>query len=219
MKIDHIAFAAQSLDQAKAYASQLLGVELPAGGKHPLMGTHNLVTRIAPGVFLEFIAIDPDAPPPNRTRWFALDRLMQEGKLEDAPRLFGWVASLPDLARNTAIRSPQHELLEVSRGDLRWHFFHRKDGEAEAGGCVPAMIDWAGGQSPADKMQDVGIRLNRFQLAHPEMAAIRAKFDGLGWDASAPENRHVEFVDAARPALTLVLDTPNGQVQIEGGGL
>ena len=219
MKLDHIAFAAQSLDQAHAYASRLFGVALPVGGKHPLMGTHNLVTRIAPGVFLEFIAIDPEAPPPNRTRWFALDRLRQEGKLEEAPRLCGWVASLPDLARNNAIKSPQHELLEVSRGDLRWHFFHRKDGEAEAGGCVPAMIDWAGGQSPADKMQDVGIRLNRFQLAHPEMAVIRAKFDGLGWDASAPENRHVEFVDAARPALTLVLDTPNGQVQIEGGGL
>jgi len=218
LKIDHIAFTAQSLDQANAYAARLFGVKLPAGGKHPLMGTHNMVTRIAPGIFLEFIAIDPEAPPPNRTRWFALDRLMQERKLEEAPRLCGWVASLPGLAHN-AIESPRHELLEVSRGDLRWHFFHRKDGEADAGGCLPAMIDWAGGQSPVDKMQDVGIRLNQFQLAHPEMAAIRAKLDGLGWDASAPENRYVEFADAARPALTLVLDTPNGRVQVEGGGL
>jgi len=218
LKLDHIAFAAQSLDQANAYAARLFGVKLPAGGKHPLMGTHNMVTRIAPGIFLEFIAIDPEAPPPNRTRWFALDRLMQERKLEEAPRLCGWVASLPGLAHN-AIESPRHELLEVSRGDLRWHFFHRKDGEADAGGCLPAMIDWAGGQSPVDKMQDVGIRLNQFQLAHPEMAAIRAKLDGLGWDASAPENRYVEFADAARPALTLVLDTPNGRVQVEGGGL
>ena len=217
MKIDHIAFAAQSLDQAHAYALQRFGVKLPAGGKHPLMGTHNLVTRIAPGIFLEFIAIDPEAPAPNRTRWFALDRLMQEGKLEDAPRLFGWVASLPGLASN-AIDSSQHELLEVSRGDLRWHFFHRKDGEADAGGCLPARIDWAGGNSPVDNMQDVGLHLNQFQLAHPEMAAIRAKLDGLGWDAACPENRHVAFADAARPALTLVLDTPNGRVQIEGGG-
>lgn len=218
MKLDHIAFAAQSLDQANAYAARLFGVKLPAGGKHPLMGTHNMVTRIAPGIFLEFIAIDPEAPPPNRTRWFALDRLMQERKLEEAPRLCGWVASLPGLAHN-AIESPRHELLEVSRGDLRWHFFHRKDGEADAGGCLPAMIDWAGGQSPVGKMQDAGIRLNQFQLAHPEMAAIRAKLDGLGWDAAAPENRYVEFADAARPALTLVLDTPNGRVQVEGGGL
>jgi len=218
LKLDHIAFAAQSLDQANAYAARLFGVKLPAGGKHPLMGTHNMVTRIAPGIFLEFIAIDPEAPPPNRTRWFALDRLMQERKLEEAPRLCGWVASLPGLAHN-AIESPRHELLEVSRGDLRWHFFHRKDGEADAGGCLPAMIDWAGGQSPVGKMQDAGIRLNQFQLAHPEMAAIRAKLDGLGWDAAAPENRYVEFADAARPALTLVLDTPNGRVQVEGGGL
>lgn len=218
MKIDHIAFAAQSLDQAKAYALQLFGVALPAGGKHPLMGTHNLLTRIAPGVFLEFIAIDPAAPSPNRARWFALDRLMREGKLEGAPRLFGWVASLPGLARN-AIDPPQHELLEVSRGDLRWHFFHRADGEPEAGGCLPALIDWASGKSPADRMQDVGLRLNRFQLAHPEMAAIRTRLHGLGWAAASPENRYVEFTDAAVPALTLVLDTPNGQVQIEGGGL
>ncbi|MGN8060236.1 VOC family protein [Ralstonia sp. 22111] len=218
MKLDHIAFVAQSLEQAQAYASQLFGVELPAGGKHPLMGTHNLVTRIAPGVFLEFIAIDPEAPPPNRTRWFALDRLMREGTLEEVPRLFGWVASVPDLARN-ASESPQHALLEVTRGDLRWHFFHRKDGEAEAGGCWPALIDWAGGQSPVDRMQDVGLRLHQFQLAHPEVTAIREKLHQLGWDAAGAENRSVALTDAARPGLTLVLDTPNGRVQIEGGGL
>lgn len=220
MKLDHIAVVAQSLDQAQDYALRLFGVKLPAGGRHPLMGTHNLVTRIAPGVFLEFIAIDPEAPPPNRTRWFALDRLTQEGKLKDAPWLFGWLASLPGLARKAMeIGSPQHELLEVSRGDLRWHFFHRKDGEAEAGGCLPAMIDWASGASPVHKMQDVGIHLNQFQLAHPEMAAIRERLYRQDWDASCQENRYVEFTDAAKPALTLVLDTPNGQVQIEGGGL
>ena len=218
MKLDHIAFVAQSLEQARAYALKRFGVELPAGGKHPLMGTHNLVTRIAPGVFLEFIAIDPEAPPPNRARWFALDRLMREGALEEAPRLFGWVASVPDLARN-ASESPQHELLEVTRGDLRWHFFHRKDGEAEAGGCWPALIDWAGGQSPGDRMQDVGLRLHQFQLAHPEVTALREKLHQLGWDAAGAENRSVELADAARPGLTLVLDTPNGRVQIEGGGL
>ena len=218
LKLDHIAFVAQSLEQAQAYAAQRFGVELPAGGKHPLMGTHNLVTRIAPGVFLEFIAIDPEAAAPNRTRWFALDRLTREGTLEEAPRLFGWVASVPDLARNVS-ESPQHELLEVTRGDLRWHFFQRSDGEAEAGGCWPALIDWAGGQSPVGRMQEVGLRLNQFQLAHPEMPGIRAKLQGLGWDASEPENRYVELSEAARPALTLVLDTPNGLVQIEGGGL
>lgn len=218
MKLDHIAFVAQSLEQAQAYAAQRFGVTLPAGGKHPLMGTHNLVTRIAPGVFLEFIAIDPEAAPPNRTRWFALDRLMRGGTLEEAPRLFGWVARVPDLARN-ASESPQHALLEVTRGDLRWHFFHRKDGEAEAGGCWPALIDWAGGHSPVDRMQDVGLRLHQFQLAHPEMAAICEKFHQLGWDAAAAENRSVALTDAARPGLTLVLDTPNGRVQIEGGGL
>ncbi|MGN5352154.1 VOC family protein [Ralstonia sp. L16] len=218
MKLDHFAFVAQSLEQAQAYAAQRFGVTLPAGGKHPSMGTHNLVTRIAPGVFLEFIAIDPEAAPPNRARWFALDRLMREGALEEAPQLFGWVASVPDLARN-ASESPQHALLEVTRGDLRWHFFHRKDGEAEAGGCWPALIDWAGGQSPVDRMQDVGLRLHQFQLAHPEMAAIREKFHQLGWDAAGAENRSVELTDAARPGLTLVLDTPNGRVEIEGGGL
>lgn len=218
LKLDHIAFVAQSLEQAQAYALQRFGVSLPAGGKHPLMGTHNLVTRIAPGVFLEFIAIDPEAAPPNRARWFALDRLMREGTLEEAPRLFGWVASVPDLGRNVS-ESLQHELLEVTRGDLRWHFFHRRDGEAELDGCLPALIDWAGGQSPVDRMQDVGLRLTQFQLAHPEMASIREKLQRLGWDAAGAENRSVELTDAAQPGLTLVLDTPNERVKIEGGGL
>jgi hypothetical protein len=68
-------------------------------------------------------------------------------------------------------------------------------------------------------MQEVGLRLSRFQLAHPEMATIREKLHRLGWDADGAENRAVELTDAVRPGLTLVLDTPNGRVQIEGGGL
>jgi len=51
------------------------------------------------------------------------------------------------------------------------------------------------------------------------MPAIRAKLHGLGWDASEPENRYVELSEAARPSLTLVLDTSKGRVQIEGSGL
>ena len=37
------------------------------------MGTHNRVLGMAGGMYLEVIAIDPDAAAPERPRWFGLD--------------------------------------------------------------------------------------------------------------------------------------------------
>jgi hypothetical protein len=39
------------------------------------MGTHNRLLKLGEGFYLELIAIDPQAPPPGRPRWFGLDRL------------------------------------------------------------------------------------------------------------------------------------------------
>ena len=130
MRLDHITFACSSLEQAAMFGRAEFRVELPAGGRHPAMGTHNLLTRIAPGVFLEFIAIDPNASAPARPRWFALDRLSASGALADGPRLLGWVASHDDLQ---AARENQPQLvppaITLTRDALSWdtkagHFGH-----------------------------------------------------------------------------------------------
>ncbi len=45
-----------------------LGIAPGPGGVHPFMGTHNRLLRLGPRLYLELIAIDPDAPAPAQPR-------------------------------------------------------------------------------------------------------------------------------------------------------
>ena len=86
--IDHLVFGAYSLDEGVDFIYQKLGVMPNQGGKHPLMGTHNKLLKLGRSIYLEIIAIDPDATKPNRPRWFGLDDLQPASK----PKLLTWVA-------------------------------------------------------------------------------------------------------------------------------
>ena len=66
LKLDHLTIIAPSLDQGLAHVRQQLGADMPPGDKHPEMGTHNRLLRLGDDVFLELIAIDPDAAAPRR---------------------------------------------------------------------------------------------------------------------------------------------------------
>ena len=72
-KIDNFGIGAASLQSGVQALQKLLGVETPRGGKHDTMGTHNCVMQAGGESFLEILAIDPDAPPPCRARWFSMD--------------------------------------------------------------------------------------------------------------------------------------------------
>ena len=72
-ELDHIAVIAPDLGTGVAWVREALGVEMPAGGKHPEMGTHNRLVGLGPDVYLEVIAVDPEAPRPPHRRWFGLD--------------------------------------------------------------------------------------------------------------------------------------------------
>uniref|UniRef100_UPI0039B8CB19 VOC family protein n=1 Tax=Albidovulum sp. TaxID=1872424 RepID=UPI0039B8CB19 len=82
---DHLAVSAASLDYGARVVEAALGIGLESGGKHPFMGTHNRLLSLGPGEYLEVIAIDPEAPGPERPRWFRLDTFT------GPPRLTNWV--------------------------------------------------------------------------------------------------------------------------------
>lgn len=130
------------------------------------MGTHNLLLRLADEVFLEVIAIDPDAEPPAHRRWFGLDDTDRVRSEWDAGRrLRAWVAQTDDIG--TVLRSHADLLGEatpVSRGERTWRFTLRHDGELPAGGIAPPVIDWSPKSNPARDMPDQGIKLRSFDL-------------------------------------------------------
>ena len=68
LTFDHIAVAAETLAAATDYAEAGLGVALQPGGEHAVFHTHNTLLGLEDGLYLEAIAINPNAPTPDRSR-------------------------------------------------------------------------------------------------------------------------------------------------------
>lgn len=162
LALDHIVVAAPDLASGSAYVQAALGVEMPAGGAHPRMATHNRLMRLGRDEFLEVIAADPAAAAPDRPRWFGLDTPPAR------PRLATWVLRTDDLAEARATLGPLvGEPCAVSRGDLAWTILIPEDGGLPMGGVMPAVIAWPEGPLPGSRMNDCGCRLIGLRLAHP----------------------------------------------------
>ncbi len=97
VRLDHLVVAAQTLEEGVAWCEVTLSIAPGPGGRHPLMGTHNLLFSTAsaafPKAYLEIIAIDPAACAPGRARWFGLDT----AALHATPRLLHFVVATPDI--------------------------------------------------------------------------------------------------------------------------
>jgi hypothetical protein len=198
-EIDHLIVAADSLEEGAIWCETTLGVAPLAGGKHALMGTHNRLLRLSspafPRCYLEIIAIDPEAPPPGRLRWFGLD-----ARLPGPPRLIHAVArsTMLDMHRWGLIHKRFDPGLPVaaSRGDLRWQMLLRGDGQIQ--GALPTLIQWDG-PHPAERLPDAGLQLLDVRLdGLPDPAREVLRLRGVKGDA------------AAAPRWTVTLATPLG---------
>ena len=97
LAIDHLVVAARTLEEGARWLEERTGVPAVPGGRHALMGTHNRLVALQGGMYLEIIAIDPQAPTPGRPRWFALDTPAMRARLEQGPALVHWVVRTPDI--------------------------------------------------------------------------------------------------------------------------
>jgi hypothetical protein len=207
VQFDHLVVAARTLGEGVQWCEATLGVTPGPGGKHPLMSTHNRLFSIAsdayPNAFFEIIAIDPDAPPPGRARWFGLDSV----DLSSEPRLLTFVARTGALdatlaaLRNNGIDGGR--ALAVSRdtpsGLLRWRIAVRNDGAVLCDGAMPTLLEW-GERHPAASMPPSGVVLRSLVLR--------------GVSRSALDIAQLSFSDTPGPALEAHLDTPRGVVTL-----
>ncbi len=190
LKLDHLVVIAPTLEAGARHVRDRLGIDMDPGGRHPEMGTHNLLLRLGAGAFLEVIAVDPDAERPDRPRWFGLDDTKGlRAAWDEGRRLGAWVARttrLDDLlAREAALLG---ESIRVSRGERSWRFALCPDGALPAGGAVPPVIDWGARGNPAAGMPDRGASLLSFVIEHPEPDRVRQLYARLGI-ADPPEVR------------------------------
>ncbi len=162
--------AAATLEQGAAWCEATLGVVPAGGGKHVGMGTHNRLLSIAspafPKAYLEIIAIDPEAPPPARPRWFGLDDAGLQAALREAPRLLHAVARTAHI--DSALAALQAAGVDAGKavtaeraspaGLLRWRIAGRADGTLQYGGALPTLIEW-GDMHPADSLPASAVSL------------------------------------------------------------
>jgi len=212
--LDHLVVACRSLDAGRTWCESTLGVAAQPGGRHALMGTHNLLLSLAseryPKSYLELIAIDPEAPAPARPRWFDLDDAALQAAIA-TPRLVHWVARSDDLDRTVAaLRGAGHDPGRIvaaermtPRGMLRWRITLPDDGRRAAGGALPLVIQWEG-DHPSDSLPPSGVSLRSLAI------------DAVG-DRLAACLQGAKVTTGEEP-LAALLSSPRGSVRLPGLG-
>jgi hypothetical protein len=217
-QVDHLVVLAATLDEGARWCEAVLGITPGPGGQHALMGTHNRLFSMAgpdyPLAYFEIIAIDPQAPPPARRRWFDMDDAALQARVRrNGPQLVHWVARVDDAsAAATALRAQgidRGEVLTASRptpqGLLQWQITVRPDGQRLFDGLLPTLIQW-GAVHPATAMPASGVTLESLTLQHPQADALATALRVIG--LAAPT------VAAGAVRLSARLLTPRGPVEI-----
>jgi len=177
MKLDHIVVTCDRLEDGCAHVEEALGLPMQPGGKHVFFGTHNALLGLADGLYLEVIAVDPDAPVPDYARWFGLD-----GRRAGA-RLSHWVCRSDDLGPVLG-RGPGGWGLPITleRGDLRWAMVTSETGEMPWSGGWPGLLQWYS-QPAAERLAPSGLRLDGLEISHPQAGMWRGDLGALLNDA------------------------------------
>lgn len=201
LELDHLAVSARTLEEGTEYVEEALGVPLAAGGCHDVMATHNRLLHLGPGLYLEVIAINPDAPAPARSRWFDLDHF------EGPPQLTNWIVRCETLAE-VLPKAPSGvgRPMELCRGDLAWEMAVPEDGKLPFDGAFPALIAWQQGVHPAARLPEANCRLLGLEVIHPQARALRAALAGL------LDDPRVVISEGAEKALRATIRCPKGEV-------
>lgn len=194
MRLDHLAIAAETLEEGVAWAEEKLGVTFLEGGKHARFATHNRLLGLADGLYLEVIAADPNATC-DGPRWFGLDTF------QGPPRLVNWICEPADF--ETMLRYGMRRVA-MSRGDLHWDMGVPEDGSLPLDGGFPTVLRWRGTR-PGQNLPASGCGLRSLVVSHPQAREIEAEIKMA--------DPRVRFT-VGKATLGAVFDTPDGQVTL-----
>lgn len=179
-EIDHLVIGAANLKQGVEYVKNILGVDIPYGGAHAKMGTHNHLMRLGKNTFLEIIAINNQINPPDNPRWFGLDDPFVRQKIELEPALLTWVVntkSINELIRGAGFSLGSAEL--ITRGELSWYFGLPEDGRLLGEGMLPYAIEWQTDIHPSLNMANLDCNLCKIEIHHPYSQWLRCALKSI----------------------------------------
>lgn len=182
--LDHLTVIAPSLAEGVSHVRACLDLDVPFGQRHDYMGTYNHLLQLGDTVYLEIVALDPDAHGPSRSRWFGLDdQTRVKAAWDEGRRLRGWVARTDDIGSILAGREPifgKKVALPVIGSSF--DFSIPDDGSLPLDGAAPSIIDRRGKPRSMATIADLGARLVSFVLEHPDPVAVSALYRELSID-------------------------------------
>src|SRR5512135_3548880 len=206
--LDHLVVTAPSLTIGVEYVRDILGIAPQVGGEHPRMGTHNSLLKLGHALYLEVIAANPNAPKPDRPRWYQLDEVTSN----TAPRLAAWVARTNDIrAAAAAAPFPMGNIEAMSRGQLRWLITIPGDGRLPFDGIAPTLIEWHTSTHPATALRDAGCTLIRLEGFHPLAVKVSELLRAVGFQN---DSSLYSILPGEQPRLTANIQTPFGVRQL-----
>ncbi len=191
--IDHLVYAAPSLQEGVEGIERLLGVRASPGGQHLGRGTRNALLALGPDTYLEIIAPDPEQPRPAEPRWFGIDALQE-------PRLVTWAAkgtSLDQLFLDAEVRGVRLGAVTSSSrtqsNGVRLTWLYTDPRTVVADGVVPFFIDWGPTQHPS-RSAPRGASLLDLRAEHPNPEYARQTLSRLGLDLEVREGPRAALI-------------------------
>jgi hypothetical protein len=203
--VDHLILGTRDLDEGLRRFEERTGVRPVPGGEHPGRGTRNALVSLGPGLYIEILAPQADAPDTG-----VAAELRQLTDL--AP--FGWAVYVPDAeAARRRLGDAGFGLSEIKPGSrarpdgslLEWKTFEI---EKPAIAGVPFFIRWGEGATHPSQGSPGGCRLDRLRVVTPDVSELRRALATLPLEVAAGSG--------PRAALEITLHCPKGKVQLRG---
>ena len=200
--LDHIILLIADLETFKSRFEAETGVELTVGGAHPGLGTVNLLASVGEGVYLEFIAPNPDLEEPQGLG----ARLVAYGE----PHVASFALRTEDMEATVAAAEaaglstlgPAAGSRETPDGVLlSWRGLYLVG--HDQGDQVPFYIDWGETPHPSDTSAQ-GLKLLSFHAVHPEPERLATIYRGM--------DMPVTVVAGEAPGFELRIGTPKGEL-------
>lgn len=200
--IDHLIFAAPTLEEGIDKIENLLGIRPVIGGQHQGRGTHNALLALE-DIYFEVIAPDPLQPDVARPLWMKTDQAMQ-------PHLWTWAAGHPNLLELEK-KANQHQIPigEVRSGTrtqpngnvLKWQLTEPiLDNES---GIMPFFLNWGDTVHPSKTLPQAG-KILSFKAIHPTPSTVMDQLQKLGINLVVEKGEH--------PKLEASIQTTSGKI-------
>lgn len=210
LQLDHITVIAPDLKEGVAHVRACLDLDVPFGQRHDYMGTYNHLLQLGDAVYLEIVALDPEATAPANPRWFGLDdRKSVRTAWDKGQRLRGWVARTAGIdAILVGRRSVLGRKVALPLVNPSFDFAIPEDGSLPLGGAAPSLIDRRGKPRSMATMADLGARLGRLVLEHPDPVSVANLYRELAID------RPPVIVQGPELRYRAQIETPAGQREL-----